>query len=95
MRVKIDVTARDIKIGNIRSITGCPVALALKRVVKRNPAIRVSPWDVNVHGADYLFPKKIERFHTDVFDGKPVKPFSFFLNLPKEILTPSVVRAAE
>jgi hypothetical protein len=88
--MKIIVTATDIKKGrasaarfNIASIT-CPVARAIKRVVKgKNYGIIVGPDAVSVRknkGWTVLdLPKKATLF-INAFDTlKPVSPFSFNL----------------
>lgn len=68
----------------------CPIARAVKKVVK--PGTRVEVMDTvqlytfTPEGIYLPMPTKASDF-IDAFDGhKKVKPFSFFLNIPKRFL---------
>jgi hypothetical protein len=85
MKMKIEVTAEDIKNG-IRTLKcDCPVALALKRAGLREPIVNCdkvfffpklhSPQDIRP------LPKKVTAFIRKFDDNRPVQPFSFCLSL--------------
>ncbi len=80
---KIEVTARDIKNGIVKSTTACPIALAIRR---KNPkidkvSVRLNYVLVRRGGRvrQFLLPAQARHF-VDAFDiAVPVKPFSFTL----------------
>ena len=94
----IEVSQEHIDAGDPGSIGSCPVALALKSKVKCEflrvytvfgfPIARVRIMNkepsykfvcINVSRAVYRFIKRFDR-------NKPVKPFNFKFELPKELL---------
>ena len=87
-RIKVTVTAEDICRANadrdidIFIATRCPVALALQRATKDANA-RAGATFLMWDGGTMKQPPKVQRFIT-CFDGrKPVKPFSFYLEVSR------------
>lgn len=89
MRVKIEVTQDDIEKGRRRGSQTCPVARAIKRRLKAGIKAAVYGRAGFVKGwlrhmSD--MPGKTQRFVADFDSKRPVKPFTFTLNIPKEYL---------
>lgn len=86
-RVRINVTQRDIDRGVRSTLTSCPIALAIKRRVVEDSTVAVTQFAV-LYGTfmSSPFPYRATQFiyHFDL--GKPVKPFTFTLELPEEVL---------
>lgn len=83
MRIKIEVTANDIKKGKgrVRSASDCPIARALKRTFpKHKPGCG---YDIFFLDRVVHLPKSVTRFQDRLFENKDVKPFSFTLTIPK------------
>ena len=76
--MKISVTQEDIEQGQRENCNYCPVALAIKRVVKPwDMAVGTSTCGINAHS--YTLPTVAMMF-IDSFDkGLPVQPFEFEL----------------
>lgn len=90
MKVKIEVTKEDIKNGTPQDAGKCPIALAAKRKVKNMGWVIADRLYIDGYpeGEEKFIdmPKKCEAF-IDKFDMvKPVKPFSFTLNVPLEFI---------
>lgn len=87
----MEVTARDIRRGTRDSSTSCPVALACKRASGVN--WYVDSWTLDNYSTGETIqvktPKRVAKF-VFAFDSlKPVKPFSFTLNVPKSAVRKS------
>lgn len=80
----VTVTQGDIDKGFQFSPYSCPIARALKRT-RCFPKLRVGR-DRVTYGKDVSvkLPSKVQRFIANFDYGRPVKPFSFRLNMPKE-----------
>lgn len=92
-RLKIDVTAQDIRRGqrhkdphNFRSRT-CPIAQAIQRTTKR-PA-RAAWHALYVNDAYYPTPRRVVSFMRRADEGLPLKPFTFTLLLPATLQLPT------
>ncbi len=91
MRVKISVTQEDIDRGNPGMCPTCPVAIAANRILHPYkcavmPIGNGSEMALALNGEVYDLPKKVFVF-VDRFDwGKPVKPLSFYLNVPDSLV---------
>lgn len=91
MRVKIEVTASDIKRGVVKDCKDCPVARAIRRKLERSAvclSVGADSFDFFHKGCfyGYCLPEEASRF-IGAFDSRTaVKPFSFCLNLPREVL---------
>lgn len=79
MRKKIFVTREDIKKGHRASMGWCPVALAVKRVFKDQHVDALPVAGITVGSKTYATLEKVAKFICDFDEGKPVKPFSFWL----------------
>lgn len=85
MQVRINVTAKDIARGCRRDGTACPVFFACDRRLKG--MIVVGDW-VCMKGFSVATPGRVDEF-IDAFDsGKPVKPFSFTIDVPAKFVKP-------
>lgn len=82
-RVLIRVSKEDIKNGIRRSTTSCPIALALPRYGFATPWVGFSGVRYGVSGPRSFFPlpESACTFVSRFDDGKPVKPFNFYLTL--------------
>lgn len=102
MRVRVQVTEKDIKFGRRCDLGGCPVALALRRVVRPSAEVQVDAEEVIVlmHGdrvGRASVPPGVAAFIRAVdWGGCPelVHPFSFTLALPQVAVRPSLVAKA-
>lgn len=96
MRIKVSVTAADIRKGNVASVTRCPIALAFRRALKGRFVIC---WlrSVSVGDQEYMVPKKAVEFQNRLLlnSKAKVKPFSFVLNVPKSVVLGKEVPAIE
>lgn len=76
----IDVTKRNIKMGEPESCYNCPIARALKREFrKQNDAVIVSNSSIWVGDTRYKPTKRVQTFINKFDSGEAVKPFSFRL----------------
>lgn len=90
MRVKINVTKDDIKNGEPGDCENCPIALRVKKLIKKEYRDELSVVNC-IEIGDYMSceNKKMDKFIHD-FDNLPkekVKPVSFVVDLPKKYLT--------
>ena len=97
IRVPVEVTDKDIAKGKPRTDNACPIALALKRIVRPRYEAMVGYADVWHYTPDgdelptTTLPQRAVSF-IDKFDtGKPVHPTTFVLALPACAVRPSVV----
>lgn len=86
MRVKVEVTERDIKLGrkNVTSCSHCAVARAMKRARLKGVSVGVEYGSFQAAGRciNVFFPKKIVSLITNLCHGRPAKPVSFTVNVP-------------
>lgn len=79
--MKINVTEKDINKGKIDSPISCPIALATKRVVKKDFKVDVDEFYLELYNNDLSYrtrlPGKAIRFIKSFDKGKKVKPISF------------------
>lgn len=96
MKLRVDVTAQDIKLGCQGGKYACPVALAFDRAIRR-AAVRglitqdtmfallhaeVMPWWIKLPGGGYqILSVRVQDFICNYDCGKKVKPLSFMLDL--------------
>lgn len=88
-KIKVNVTAEDIKKGVRGSDICCPIALALNREVKSTPETQISVnyGFLSVQGTGKLImhsetlPCEARLFIRDFDAGNDVKPFSFSVSL--------------
>lgn len=79
--VTIIVTAQDIKKGEKKSCSHCPIARAGQRVIKKN--VTVGDADLGYDDYEARLPQKAIKFIMDFDRNIPVKPFSFKITLKK------------
>ena len=76
----IQVTKADIDEGACGDCHGCPVALAIANTLKvASDNILVTPHTIQVLGAAYRVPVRVQRFIRRFDGGSDVKPFAFQL----------------
>lgn len=99
MKLKIDVTANDIKYGKQEDECRCAVARAVKRTMRTQKGLRKWVPLTEVPGHNVIWedpntdnvyraplPKKIQKFITKFDMSKSnVSPVSFTLTIPKEL----------
>lgn len=89
-RVRVNVTREHIEAGETGSPCACPIARAVKAVVKRNVHVDVDVVDVAlIEGGDIEarpLSKRASEFVVAFDSGYDVKPFAFTLNIPKRYL---------
>ena len=82
-RVKVSVTAEDIRVGVPRDQYRCPVARAIKRRLKSHD-VSVGTWifiDVLI---DVETPPQVLRWIRAFDEQRPVGPFAFYLVIHKK-----------
>ena len=80
-KYKIKVKQIDIERGVRQDVCKCPVALAIRRVIKKAPISVLGDYCIGVGSHQYAGPKKVGDFIT-VFDkGGEVKPFNFVMRM--------------
>lgn len=93
-RIRINVTAKDIKEGVRRSSKCCPVARATLRCFSEvRLDINVYCGKIEIARDNYIsltkkgfnIIPKIEKFVDDFDEGRPVKPFRLYLDVPDEL----------
>ena len=83
--MRIEVTAQDIVEGERFGCYSCPIALALKRIGKRNWAVKseiLRRWTESGRAVDVPLPRDAKAFIDDFDHDRPVEPFSFDIELP-------------
>jgi len=90
MKVKVNVTQRDIKAGCKVNATCCPIARAINRLLRGGHSSSVCQFGGHIYEtgpvAEIVIPKKAAAF-MDAFDKPaPVRPFTFTLDLPAKVL---------
>jgi len=95
MRVKVNVTSRDIKEGVPRDCENCAIARAIKKLVKSEYSNDVVITDyVQICGINYGRNSKIVNF-VDKYDTErkeTIKPISFVISIPKEYLNNRTIK---
>lgn len=95
MRKKISVTQKDIDMGVQESCTNCPAAIACKReglsdVRVFGDVVSYSNGKDYFHGEfkcnDAKVPRSLLRFIKRFDAGKPVRQFSFFLDIDENFI---------
>lgn len=86
MKVTVDVTRNHIQRGTRSNCGYCPIALAIKEIIK-------GPYDFSVRAASicftkrsYQLPESAQNFICDFDAGWKVIPFSFELDIGEEYL---------
>ena len=80
MKVRINVTQRDIERGGLWDVERCPLARAFRRHYKE---ATVGCWDVSLGKlGGYALPDSAKQFRLRFDDGKKVRPFSFDMEVP-------------
>lgn len=80
----IKVTEEDIKLGVKEDSCKCPVALAMRRITKKQCSVGIA-WitviSLNPYSdKTYFVPKKVENFIAAFDKGEKVEPFEFELS---------------
>lgn len=87
MKIKLSISSDDIKHGVLNCNTDCPVARAVKSVLKYKYRRNVRAYNTHVRFTrmikHFWYPSSVERFINRFDAGKPVKPFNFELDLPE------------
>lgn len=101
MRISVKVTQDDIDRGTPSRCSDCPIARAIKRIVKPRPLVipgdeEVGPEIVfdrlngsvrgSVHPRDCDRVNWFIRFFDEDDTRRMCRPFSFLLNIPREVL---------
>ena len=83
MKKKIEVTAKDISNGICGHNSSCPIALAFKRTLE-GAEVEVNYRFDSIIGEWIPVPLPVRaiRFIKAFDHEKPVKPFSFYINVP-------------
>lgn len=85
MKLRVEVTAEDIRKGVKDDTCKCPVARALKRIFPGSP-VEVGVTYVSIRGVVAAAPRSVRRF-VDRFDmGKRVRPAVFVIDTDKRHL---------
>ncbi len=90
MKKLIRVTQEDIRKGKAGTYQGCPVALAVSRVLPFyscsitpfKALFQINSPEVSSQWVIAELPKSAARFVERFDAGKPVKPFNFYLDIP-------------
>jgi hypothetical protein len=85
MKLSVDVTADDIRLGQKQSTDSCPIARALKRAWKATN-VEVAPTEdmdptITVDGIDVGFGHEVVTFAERFDNDKVVKPRTFVFEL--------------
>ena len=78
MKYKIEITQEDIDRGMRGRSDFCPVALALRR---KWPEAEMGCFACDLGNRLVLVPELVSKFVEDFDSGKPVKPFTFEIEL--------------
>ncbi len=89
MIVTIEVTQADIDAGVREDCGLCPVARAVSRSTKQDVSVYdvcLTLWDRGTRSTQIGLPADVRQF-VKMFDaGESVRPFSFTIDLPEEVL---------
>lgn len=88
MRIKVQVNNTDIKSGKKCHAKRCPIALALKPLLKieyRVDKLQLSKGKIKTYAKTKRrkFPLKAQSFIEKFDSGEKVKPFNFYIDVPK------------
>lgn len=90
MQLLIEVTAEDIAKGEQKACRHCPIALALKRTTGLSFNVRSNHISYNSYIPHISLPDAAKRFIAsfDIYGSRGIwaKPFSFTLDVPKEMI---------
>lgn len=93
MKVLIRVTQDDIKQGTKGSCTGCPIALAIGRILNPNYYVTVGRSSIMLYAVIRFFcewrmepPKEVSDFIVAFDKRQVVEPFEFEVDIPEEYL---------
>ncbi len=96
MRVKVEVNSTDVNCGLKRVCNACPIARAIKRLIRSSFEVMVAGNHIDevffykkkgfVDIAKRKLPKKAAKFVHDFDHFLEPGPFSFAMDIPKEIL---------
>lgn len=91
-RIKITVTATDIRLGYKYAHVSdkCPIALALKRKFPKRETSSGYSY-AHIDGVTHWYPKVAKDFQEDMFNDEKVKPFSFNILARRPAHTRTVV----
>ncbi len=80
-KLKVEVTAHDIKSGARKSCELCPIARALKRALNYKKKVDVNNYSANIDDYKKIarLPTKASAFIRNFDNGFKVKPFSMTL----------------
>jgi hypothetical protein len=80
---RVDVTRDDIDQGYAPPSTGCPLALAVRRVFPDALVVAVRVHNVGVwfdgDWRDYPLPRWVAKHQMDMIANRPVEPFQFWV----------------
>jgi hypothetical protein len=77
MKVAVEVTAEDIRIGRRYSATRCPVRRAMRRAGIQVEAVFATGWMPTEHSRERPMPRVAGRWIARYDSGSAVEPFSF------------------
>lgn len=80
--MRIEVTQEDIRRGIVFDPCECALGLALERAMGRRVACSQKGWDYDGEFYCHPLPAVAKAFITEFDAHKPVKPFSFDLEIP-------------
>lgn len=86
--MKAKIIKKDIKHGERNSCADCPIALAVKRMLKLDNVLvysHVRVIDNSLKATYYKLPKKATDFILKFDEGHTVKPFTFELRVDKKL----------
>jgi hypothetical protein len=81
-RIKVKVTADDIRQGRPMRQRDCPVALAMQRATGLPVRVHINTFSVGRKKGRYPLPRAVARFVCNFDDGLPVRPSSFTVDVP-------------
>ena len=82
--ITVEVTQLDINLGQSRRSCECPVALALYRTFDKRMTVGYTTCTFIDTFESYYLPENVSAFISHFDQGRPVKPFSFVINLKKD-----------
>lgn len=92
MRTKISVTEEHIRNGLMADCESCPVAIAIREKIISSADVNVTRFQTIIGDEELLImrrftnPKQVMDFTRNFDHLIPVKPFSFYLDIPKRFL---------